>query len=57
MMVDPEKRVGKGPSAGDEGRSWEPQDSILDALDMAEVADIDIEFTRPVSHPRPAEFD
>ncbi|WP_156352846.1 MULTISPECIES: hypothetical protein [unclassified Sphingomonas] len=57
MMADPENRVGEGASAGDEGRSREPQDSILDALDMAEVADIDIEFARPVSHPRPAEFD
>lgn len=30
-----------------------PPANILDALDMDEVGDIDIEFTPPVSSPRP----
>lgn len=31
--------------------------NIFDALDMAGVAEIDIAFERPLSHPRPATFD
>lgn len=31
--------------------------SILDALDMAGVGEIDIAFERSPSHPRPATFD
>lgn len=34
-----------------------PPANILDALDMDEVGDIDVDFTRPVSFPRPAAFD
>lgn len=31
--------------------------TILDALDMEGVGDIDIDFTRPATFPRPAAFD
>lgn len=31
--------------------------NILDALDMDEVGDIEVDFTRPASTPRPATFD
>ncbi|KST58934.1 hypothetical protein AO398_19575 [Methylobacterium sp. GXS13] len=31
--------------------------NILDALDMEGVGDIDIDFTRPATFPRPATFD
>lgn len=31
--------------------------NILDALDMADVGEIDTAFERPPSHPRPATFD
>ena len=31
--------------------------SILDALDMDDVGEIDIVFERPVTHPQPARFD
>ena len=34
-----------------------PPANILDALDMEEVGNIDIDFTRPVTLPRPAVFD
>lgn len=34
-----------------------PPANILDALDMDGVGDIDIDFARPVSLPRPAVFD
>lgn len=31
--------------------------SILDALDMEDAGDIEIALERPVTHPRPAEFE
>ncbi|WP_375429630.1 type II toxin-antitoxin system Phd/YefM family antitoxin [uncultured Sphingomonas sp.] len=34
-----------------------PPANILDALDMEDVGDIDIDFARPVTFPRPALFD
>jgi len=34
-----------------------PPGNILDALDMDEVGDIEVDFTRPQSFPRPAVFD
>lgn len=34
-----------------------PPGNILDALDMDEVGDIDIDFTRPASFPQAATFD
>ena len=34
-----------------------PPGNILDALDMDEVGDIEVDFTRPQSIPRPAVFD
>lgn len=35
----------------------QPSDSIFDALDMDGVEEVDIEFERPASRPRPATFD
>ena len=34
-----------------------PPGNILDALDMDEIGDIDVDFSRPASAPRPAMFD
>lgn len=34
-----------------------PPGNILDALDMDEVGDIDADFSRPATFPRPAVFD
>ncbi|MBZ6383916.1 MAG: type II toxin-antitoxin system Phd/YefM family antitoxin [Sphingomonas sanguinis] len=34
-----------------------PPGNILDALDMDEVGDIDVDFSRPATFPRPAVFD
>jgi hypothetical protein len=34
-----------------------PPGKILDALDMDEVGDIDVDFSRPATFPRPAVFD
>jgi hypothetical protein len=31
--------------------------SVLDALEMPGIEDVDIELDRPASHPRPATFD
>lgn len=56
-MSDPGNSAAPASSNDDADRSGEPSDSILDALDMEGVGDIEITFDRPVSHPRPATFD
>jgi len=35
----------------------DPPASIINALDMAGVGEINLAFERPISHPRPATFD
>ncbi len=56
-MSDPVKRGAAASSNDDADRSGKRSDSILDALDMEEVGDIETEFDQPVSTPRPATFD
>lgn len=56
-MSDPENRGAAVSSNDDADQSGERSDSILDAIDMEGVGDIEMVFERPVSHPRPATFD
>lgn len=56
-MSDPENRGAVASSNDDADRFGERRDSILDALDMEGVEDIEVGFERPVSYPRPATFD
>jgi hypothetical protein len=55
-MSDPENRGATASSNDDADQSGEHGDSILDALDMKGVEDIEILFDRPVTRPRPARF-
>jgi len=57
VMSYPGNSAAPASSNDDADRSSEPCDSILDALNMEGVGDIEIAFDRPVSHPRPATFD
>ncbi len=56
-MSDPENRAAPASSTDDADRLGERSDSILDALDMENVGDIEIVFERPAARPRPARFD
>jgi hypothetical protein len=57
VMSDAENRGAPASSNDDADQSGERGDSILDALDMEGVEDIEIAFDRPVSYLRPATFD
>lgn len=57
MTVDPQDRAGEASPRGVVDRPCKPEKRILDTLDIAEVGDIEIEFERPVSYPRPAALD
>lgn len=50
-------RVFRAPSRQEAEPPRDTPASILDALDMEGVGDIDIAFERPVSHPYPVTFD
>ena len=50
-------RVPEMPLPQDEEPPRGPPASMLDALDMDGVGEIDIAFDRPLSHPGPATFD
>ena len=57
-MIDDRQNGRPKPSTpDDEEQPCRPSVSILDALDMEGVEDVDIVFARPVSYPRPATFD
>lgn len=56
-MPDPENRGAAASSNDDADRPGERSYSILDALDMEGVGDIEIVFKRPATRPRPARFD
>ncbi len=56
-MSDPENGCGGASSNDDADQSGERGDSILDALDMENVGDIEIVFERPATRPRPARFE
>jgi hypothetical protein len=56
-MSDPDNRGAVASSNDDADRFGERGDSILDALDMEGVEDIEVGFERPVCTPRLAIFD
>lgn len=57
VMSDPENGCAGASSNDDADQSGERGDSILDALDMENVGDIEIVFERPATRPRPARFE
>lgn len=56
MTDDPQNRVPQAPLPYDEERPVIPFGNIPDELDMAGAGDIEIEFKRSASQPRPAAF-
>lgn len=57
MTDDHGNRMHEVPSRQDTEPPRGSPASILDALDMAGVGEIEITFERPTSHPRPATLD